>query len=100
MLEGLRADGSSMPFYSKTSVEVFGYPPGPIRLKNTGEFQAAIKVEVGFNSIKTSSIDPKTEMLEKKYGTEIFGLDTEGKSEYVADLRPVFIKRVREKLKL
>ena len=100
MLAGQRTDGSYLPFYSKISQEVYGYPNTPIALYATGDFQKAIKVEVGFNVIKTTSIDPKEGMLIKRYGEGIHGLDKEGKQEYIKDLRPVFVKNVRAILSL
>lgn len=100
MLSGRRADGSLLPFYSKISVEVYGYPPGPWRLKNTGSFQEKINIKVTPLSFITDSADDKSEMLKKKAGEGIFGLDKEGKKEYVKDLRPVFVKNIRAKLSL
>ncbi len=100
MLAGRRADGSIMPNYSRISVEVYGYPPGPIRLRATGAFQRAINVKVSKLSFITDSTDEKSPMLKKKYGEDIFGLDKEGKKEYVNELRPIFMKQVREKLSL
>ena len=55
MLSGVRADGSIMPDYSPISVSVYGYPPGPIRLKATGAFQFAIKAKVEGVNIITDS---------------------------------------------
>jgi len=106
MLSGKLSDGSAMPPYSKISVSVYGYPPGPWRLKNTGSFQEKIKVNVNSVSFISTSTDDKTAMLIKKVndkgldGEAIFGLDKEGKKEYVNDLRPVFVKQVRNKLSL
>jgi len=98
MLEGRRADGSVMPNYSQISVLVYGYPPGPIRLKATGAFQAAIDVEVGKKSFTTDSKDPKSKMLKTRYGEEIFGMDQPDRVDYVKVLRPVFVKKMKTAL--
>ena len=98
MLSGVRADGSIMPDYSPISVSVYGYPPGPIRLKATGDFQRAIKAKVEGANIITDSSDEKSIMLQKRYGNEIFGLDKEAKKEYIAILQPVFVGNIKKAL--
>jgi hypothetical protein len=106
MLGGKLADGSNLPNYSPVSVSVYGYPPGPWRLKATGAFQAAITVAVQPTELTTTSTDEKTAMLIGKVnakglkGSAIFGLDKAGKLEYINNLRPVFQNQVRNKLGL
>ncbi len=106
LLQGRLSDGAPLPPYSITSIKVFGYPPGPWKLKNTGAFHLGINTKVFPKSFVTSSTDPKTEMLKRKVtakgldGEDIFGLDAEGRKEYVKELRPVFVNRVREKVRL
>lgn len=94
MLDGKRADGTTMPDYSPVSVKVYGYPPGPIRLKATGAFQAAVKVEVRNDVVSTGSTDNKSETLQGRYGN-IFGTYGPYKIEFNNQyLGP----RVREKI--
>lgn len=94
MLDGQDANGRPMPDYSPVSVKVYGYPPGPIRLKATGVFQAAIKVEVRNDAVITNSLDIKSDMLQKRYGN-IFGTYGPYKKEFNSQfLGP----RVREKI--
>lgn len=100
MLEGKRADGSQMPNYSPISVSVYGYPPGPIRLRNTGAFQRAIKIDITANTIIQESTDFKSDILQARYGEKIFGMDKESKAEYANSIRPLFIKHAKEKLQL
>ena len=83
MTDGVRADGSIMPFYSKTSQAVFGYPNTPIKLKATGAFQAAIEVKRSGNVLTTDSTDEKNGMLEGRYGKEIFGTGGSYKKQYI-----------------
>jgi len=106
MLNGRLADGSKMPNYSQISVVVYGYPPGPWRLKNTGSFQEKINISVNDISIISTSTDDKTAMLKRKIdekgldGEEIFGLDKESKKEYTKSIRPLFTKKIRAAIKL
>ncbi len=99
MNDGLRADGTEQPHYSYISQKVYGYPDEPIKLKATGAFQAGIEVKRDGNVIHTSSTDPKTKKLEKKYGeaygTSIFGTSGDYKKQYLADhLRPALHKGI------
>lgn len=94
MLDGVRADGSVMPYYSKTSQEVYGYPNAPIMLKDTGDFQAAIEVSRQGSILSTDSTDWKTQMLQDRYGL-IFGTYGDYKTQYLEDnYRPVFNQKV------
>ena len=96
MNDGVRADGSIMPNYSRTSVEVFGYPPGPIKLKATGAFQAGIGVKRSGNVLSTESTDEKNSMLESTERYQpIFGTSGDYKKQYIAEsLRPALNKEI------
>lgn len=73
---------------------------GNVDLKLEGNFTGALKVDVGPDVYKTYSTDSKAEALTEKYGPDIVGLDPDHKKGYVNDLRPVFMKHVREKIRL
>lgn len=97
MLDGQRSDGSTMPIYSYISQTVYGYPNTPIKLKATGEFQAAITITVNGDVVNTGSTDEKADMLVERYGA-IFGTYGDYKAEYIAnDLRPAFMGEVKGK---
>lgn len=70
--EGKKSTGESMPPYSKTSVEVFHKPAGPIRLYDTGAFQESFMVEAEGSQFKITANDPHD--LEGRYGSDIFGI--------------------------
>ena len=92
LLDGIKGDGSEMPFYSEKSVTQFGKPDGPITLFDTGSFQEQIEVTRSGNVLTTTSLDSKTEMLinEERYNP-IFGLSGQYKQKYQdLDLRPAF----------
>ena len=98
-LSGISADGTPMPDYSRTSVEVFGKPAGPIRLRETGAFQSAVFVRVNADTRTFYSTDNKTEMLERRYGKqnkEIFGLSEKFASEDRQHIEPVFLRNMKK----
>lgn len=74
---------------------------GNVDLKLEGNFVKAIKVDVTPDVYRIESTDSKSAELTEKYGEDIMGLDADHKKGYVnQDLRPVFMKKVREKIKL
>jgi hypothetical protein len=73
LLDGKRADGTSMPNYVANSKQPEA--PGPIKLKDTGAFQEAFDIEVFSDSFEIDSQDEKSDILKEKYGVEIFGLN-------------------------
>ena len=94
MLDGVKADGSIMPYYSKVSQEKYGYPNAPIKLKDTGDFQAAIVVARQGSILSTDSSDWKTQMLKERYGL-IFGTYGDYKKQYLEDnYRPLFNRKI------
>jgi hypothetical protein len=99
--KGRKQDGSLMPDYSLRSVIQFNKPAGPIKLYDTGAFYKGLKLDVNGVKLSVYSTDSKSDMLESKYGTEIFGLSIPFKREYIKDaLQPEFIKRVKDILRL
>lgn len=99
MLDGVRADGSTMPIYSFISQTVYGYPNEPIKLKNTGAFQAGLTTRRKGDIIETLSTDSKSSMLEERYGeeygTSIFGTSGPYKKEYLDEhLKPELHKNI------
>lgn len=97
--KGQKSDGRFMPDYSPVSVEVYGKPPGPIKLYDTGAFYRGFMLDIGSILAITSS-DDKTDMLFKRYATKkhnIFGLNPLFAREYLPALQKRFITRVRNK---
>lgn len=82
--------------YNKNPLPGLGNPD----LKDEGSFYAGIRIEVSGAVIKTESTDSKNEELEAKYKGAL-GLNKESKVEYIKEsLRPVFFKKIKEKVKL
>jgi len=83
LYHGKQADGGFLPDYSQRSVTVFGKPPGPMRLFETGAFYRGFFVKVDKTKAVFGSNDSKTEKLTKAFGQdEIFGLTKENLTDF------------------
>jgi hypothetical protein len=76
---GQRSDGTFLPDYSPRSVAVFGKPPGPIRLFDTGAFYRGITLTAARELAELAGRDEKTDELEFEYGERIIGLSEENR---------------------
>lgn len=94
---GLKADGSQMPDYSLRSVVQYGKPYGPIRLRDTGQWQQGLYVKVQGSDVTFGSTDSKDQMLRDRYGDNIEGLSEQYKGEAIREaVRPNFRKRMQD----
>ena len=100
LAQGLRGDNSFMPDYSRTSVQFFGKPAGPIRLYDLGDFYRGIKMNVSGDIFNITSTDQKTTMLENNYGRDILKLGTQAKINYIRVLKPEYVNTIRNDLKI
>jgi hypothetical protein len=83
LFSGQETSGAPLPDYSKRSVEVFGKPPGPMRLFETGAFYRGFFVKADKFPVVFSSRDSKTEKLNKAFGEdEIFGLNKDNLKDF------------------
>ena len=88
MLQGKRSDGKNIFRISTGSDEysdAYAKKKGkkkPIDLHDTGEFQFEIFMDPRDTEIFIDSADPKSGMLQKDYGEEIFGLDDQFQADY------------------
>jgi hypothetical protein len=64
----------------------------PYTLKDKGDFYRGFNILVTNDAVIFNSSDPKTQMLESNYGTEIFGLTDTSKIKYI----PVFYTRLKQ----
>lgn len=93
--EGQRADGSSLPDYSETSVKVYGKPRGAIKLFDQGDFYRGITVKLSFNKLEIEGNDSKTAKLQNIYGSNILGLQDSSIDTLRQDyIEPEMISRV------
>lgn len=92
---GLKADGSTMPDYSFRSVFQYGKQPGPIKLRDKGDWQAGLYVKVEGSAVVFGSTDPKDDMLRQRYGDEIEGLSEKYKAEGILEaVQPAFTAKM------
>lgn len=98
---GLKADGSEMPEYSFRSVFQYEKPPGPIRLRDTGAWQAGLYAKVQGDKVVFESTDGKDQMLTNRYRESIKGLSEKYKAEGIREkVKPVFKEKIQEATKL
>ena len=94
---GLKADGSEMPDYSFRSVFQYGKQPGPIRLRDTGAWQAGLYAKVQGDKVLFENTDGKDQMLTDRYGENIKGLSEKYKAEAIREkVRPVFKNKIEQ----
>lgn len=79
---GERSDGVILPDYSPRSVAVFGKPPGPIRLFDTGAFYRGITLVASREFAVLEGRDSKTEELQDRYGDRIIGVTEDNRKDF------------------
>lgn len=93
--QGLTSEGDYLPDYSFRSVFQYGKEPGPIKLYDTGAFYRGMLLDVRQDIFILESADPKSNMLQNKYGKDILGLRVQALNNYILTLEPVFIRRIK-----
>jgi hypothetical protein len=96
LFKGQKRDGSYLPDYSENSVAIFGKPDGPIRLNDTGDFYKGFTLSINETGFVQYSKDDKNDMLIKKYGKNIFGLNKEHRSEGIPYIRKSIFEFLNE----
>lgn len=106
-LEGKNSKGKRIgryrnPAYARLKAQMNPVPGlGNVDLRLTGEFLKGVYTEIRGDQVIVDSVDEKTNDLAEKYGEVIFGLAPDPKAAFVnEDLQPVFMKNVRNELKL
>ena len=98
--EGLKSDGTYLPDYSKTSVEVYGKEDGHIKLRDTGVFYRSFVVKVDPKGIEiiadTSKGTTANDDLAVRYGINILGLTEENNNVIVNALINKYIKYLED----
>lgn len=87
MLAGKRNDGGMIGRYASPAYAAKKNNPvaraGNVDLYDTGDFQRSIFIDPRGETFVVDSVDNKSEMLQKKYGESIFGLNDEHTDKYV-----------------
>ncbi len=81
--KGERGDGLILPNYSPVSVFVYGKPPGPIKLFDTGSFYRKIEVKPFDNAFAIEDTDYKTDKIIGRFGEEVLLINQEHKQELI-----------------
>jgi hypothetical protein len=99
--EGEKADGTGLPDYSRTSVEIYGKEPGAIKLFDTGAFYESIEavivddvIAIVSNPIKRDEITGRITNLKEKYGNEIIGISDEHMEELRAQVKAKIVQYI------
>jgi hypothetical protein len=104
--KGERSDGSSLPDYSQTSVEMFGKEQGAIKLYDTGDFYNSIEAKVVNDVIailssplKRDSVSGNITNLKQKYENEIIGINEENLQKIREQVKQNVVKYIFEVLR-
>lgn len=96
--EGITSTGGFLPDYSPASVNMFGKEPGPIKLKDTGDYYEGIIPMFSDTSFDLMGTDIKTDMLEKRYSR--YGNPVGLTDENISDLGQIILPDVQRELRL
>lgn len=99
MYAGQNADGGEiLPEYTPLTrflKQEKGQPHDRVTLADEYNFYHGVRVEVVDDKVVTDSTDGKSQMLQEKYGKNIFGLNVNHKSIYIENtLRPAFARNI------
>lgn len=93
LLDGVKADGSTMPDYAESNTKT-----GAINLFDTGAFQGGIgSMFENDDEFKLMSTDDKTDILISKYGN-ILGLNQQSLTLLRNRIKPLILNKVRSLL--
>jgi len=91
LAKGLRSDGSKiLPEYTEMTIGLKSGEPGlagvtdHVTLFNTGSHYRQLYAEIKGDAIEYGSKDEKSESLQDKYGSKIYGLSTDSKDELLS----------------
>jgi hypothetical protein len=71
---------------------------GNVDLRLTGSFYEAMEAKAQPEGMNIDSTDQKSQMLQQKYGSDIFGLFGEWKEPFVEKLQTIIIQELTEEL--
>ena len=97
LARGERADGSILPDYSPVSVLFYGKPPGPMILRDRGDYWRGIQLVVNSNGMELIGTAHKSGMLALRYGDEVIGLQDDAIDQVSHDYLPEEITPILEK---
>jgi len=101
MKHGLNSEGEPIGYYAMAAYAEMKNRMNPlpgngvVDLLLTGDFYRGIEAEIGEDEIIFGSSDDKSDMLQDKYGEEIFGMNPDSRAKY----REIFYKKYIFELK-
>lgn len=100
-----KTGGSITPFYKPATIRIKkekGQPIDRVTLKDTGFFYNSIflVVKESQKAFAAVSSDVKSKWLLSRYGENILGLGGVYKAGYVSDVRPVYMRKISDVIKL
>lgn len=97
---GQRLIPYAWPWYAQKKAQMNPAPGyGNPDLKLTGAFYNSIRADIDDEGFQVYATDEKAQMLEEKYGNEIYTLGEDAKKGYInEELQPVFIDNIIQKI--
>lgn len=99
---GQASDGSEVqPSYRPSTIERKkrkGQPYDRVTLKDEGDFHASFFVRFGSDEFEIEATDQKRVYLERKYGTDIYGLSPENLGQLIGLINDDFIEALRRQI--
>lgn len=105
LLSGEKSDDTKIGKYRNKNYAAKKYAQNPLAglgnvdLRLTGDFYSGIIIDPRDRAVIIDSDDPKTDALTKKYGKNIFGLNTEFGAEYGKEhMGPVATGKIKKQI--
>lgn len=100
MQDGIRSTGTKIdpPYrpYTVSRKKKIGQPVDRVTLKDSGDFHNSVRIKDYAQKKELFAYDPKSEMLQEKYGPEILGLTDSNLSKVRRNVRPIIIADVKK----
>lgn len=101
MYDGLKADQTQItPLYAPRTVKAKqkkGQPYDRVTGKDTGQMYKRAGAIVDNDVVRIGSDVPYANDFEKKYGSDVWGIGGQYKSNYLETLQPVMVEKVKNK---
>lgn len=100
LYQGIDADGKEVaPPYRAFTIamkRIKGQPYDRVTLRDEGDFHTSFFIRYGADQFTLDAADWKRQKLDRKYGSEIFGLTPENIDRLAAMIRERFVEEARK----
>lgn len=104
MQAGEKSDGFIIGVYRSAAYAARKSNPiaraGYVDLKDKGDFYRGIFASPDSSGMTVDSTDEKSGMLQEKYSTKIFGLNSRFRVPWLAQLQPIFVNKIAMQLQI